>query len=506
MNKEVLRLLHLRYNDPKTQDTLHLNLTVHHGQALGILESIRNLRVNSVDLIGGTIAYDSGSYLLNGLPVNWTSSKDAEKCGVFIVGRSSRLHEAKSCAENLMILDRGVSSASFIKWKNIDAKAARYIALAGNTGILATQPVSSLTRLQKLILEILKAMTLHASLILLDHIIEAFSQNELSALSSALHALEKQNVDFVITSASLQDLGILTDEILYVRNGTAFRYLQKNELTTSSGGTHSLNKINENDRFPPESIAEVVLQIDGKLNEDDHPFRIQIPGGSLIGIYDSDNTTREILDEQMFMPVDTTQHNLQLTVRGKSFAPKDPGDLIKEGIMQISSLSLANSFDNFDLIDNLTIGMLPQMRIGPFPLISSRVKKYILHTLQNEFNLYGCPLNSNDVSMGLQKLTFEQLLVASFFRCHLMHPSVLIIYRLHLYKDQEHKDIIDRLLDQTLKKNIAILIVSNDPNDTVNKCQTTHLFSNNHYKGISEHAAATSSPISFNHGGRTGIF
>ena len=170
-----------------------------------------------IKIVTGLFAPDSGRVLVDGRPVAFGSPRDALAAGVSAVHQERNLIPRFTVGENIL-LERLPTRSGFVDYAAVNREARRYLALLDG-GIDARAEVRSLSVAQMQIVEIAKALSLEAKILLLDEPTASITEHETAALFNLLRRLRDDGVAIVFVSHKLEEVFAIADRITVLRDG-----------------------------------------------------------------------------------------------------------------------------------------------------------------------------------------------------------------------------------------------------------------------------------------------
>ena len=172
-----------------------------------------------IKIVTGLIHPDSGRVLLDGRPVAFGSPRDALRVGVSAVHQERNLIPRFSVGENIL-LERLPTQNGLVDYHAVEREARRYLDLL-DPGIDARAEVRSLSVAQMQIVEIAKALSSEAKILLLDEPTASITEHETAALFKLLRKLRDDGVAIVFVSHKLEEVFTIADRITVLRDGKA---------------------------------------------------------------------------------------------------------------------------------------------------------------------------------------------------------------------------------------------------------------------------------------------
>jgi ribose transport system ATP-binding protein len=170
-----------------------------------------------IKIITGLYQPDSGRVLLDGKPVQFASPRDAIAAGISAVHQERNLIPRFSVGENIL-LERLPTRGGLVDYQTIDRQARRYLDLL-DRGINTRAEVRTLSVAQMQIVEIAKALSLEAKILLMDEPTASITEHETRALFALLKKLRDDGVAIVFVSHKLEEVFAIADRVTVLRDG-----------------------------------------------------------------------------------------------------------------------------------------------------------------------------------------------------------------------------------------------------------------------------------------------
>ncbi|WP_283607997.1 sugar ABC transporter ATP-binding protein [Faecalispora anaeroviscerum] len=173
-------------------------------------------------IIAGVYPPDEGTIYLDGQEVHFQNTKQAISSGISIVSQEFNLLPHLSVAENVFLTD------DFYYYKRLRISNRKKM-VEESRKLLATfgmeefidpyQKVESLSVAQKQIVEIIKAVSTKAKLVILDEPTATLSHKEVSSLFRVIRQLKSEGMSFIIVSHRINEVYEISDRITVLRDG-----------------------------------------------------------------------------------------------------------------------------------------------------------------------------------------------------------------------------------------------------------------------------------------------
>jgi ribose transport system ATP-binding protein len=212
-----------------------VSLKLRTGEVQGLLGENGAGKSTLIKIITGVYVADAGTYRIHGREAGIASPRQAFAQGIAVVHQERSLIPTFTAGENVL-LERVVGRA----WRRIDQeaihRAARpYMERVGLT-IDPAHRVESLSPAQKQLIEIARALSVDARILLLDEPTASISLNEAEILLETIRGLRRQGVSILYVSHKLEEVFAICDRVTVLRDGrnagptTAIAGLHRDQL------------------------------------------------------------------------------------------------------------------------------------------------------------------------------------------------------------------------------------------------------------------------------------
>ncbi|NOU88723.1 ATP-binding cassette domain-containing protein [Paenibacillus sp. LMG 31460] len=197
----------------------NVSITFHPGEVHALLGENGAGKSTLIKIICGLYQPDEGEVILNGKKVHFASFRDALESEISIVNQEIQVIPQYSIAENIFI-DKisKFANAGIINWKQINAEAAKYLKMVG-LDMDPTTIISGLSAAQKQLIQIAKALSSNAKVLLLDEPTSSLTKHEALKLFTLVTKLRNQGVVLIFVSHKLEEVLSLSDKVSVLRDG-----------------------------------------------------------------------------------------------------------------------------------------------------------------------------------------------------------------------------------------------------------------------------------------------
>ena len=194
-----------------------VDLNVRRGQVQALLGENGAGKSTLIKMIAGVHEPDSGRILVDGKEVKIPDTKASEDLGIATIHQELNLVPTMSVAENIM-LGRTPQRYGLVNRKHLRAQAQAALRLIG-LDVDPDTPVGELGVAKQQLVEIAKALSMNARILILDEPTAALTGKEVDALFTVLEGLKSKGVAMVFISHHLDELARIAETICVLRDG-----------------------------------------------------------------------------------------------------------------------------------------------------------------------------------------------------------------------------------------------------------------------------------------------
>lgn len=270
---------------PGVKALSEVDLDLFPGEVLGLVGENGAGKSTLMKLLSGVYTPDSGEFLIDGRQELITSTVDAERLGIAIIHQEFNLVEDLTVAQNIF-LGREPRFGPFINDRQLNRQAAQLFARLG----LAVDPkeiVGNLTVAAQQMVEIAKAMSQNARIIIMDEPTAALNDEEVAILHGLIRQFITPETGVIYISHRMPELKAITERITVIRDGQKIGTVptastQMPEIIRMMVG-RELEAVDESPKY--QGTAEVVLEVkDLRTRSKLHGVSFSLRRGEILGL------------------------------------------------------------------------------------------------------------------------------------------------------------------------------------------------------------------------------
>ncbi|AWB91457.1 sugar ABC transporter ATP-binding protein [Aeromicrobium chenweiae] len=237
------------------------SLTVHSGSIHALVGENGAGKSTLVKIIAGLYQRDGGEFLLHGKSVDFSSTAASKDAGIAVIYQEPTLFPDLSVTENLFMGRQPLGAGRRIDRKAMHAEARSLFKRLG-VNLDPRRLAEGLSIADQQIIEIAKAISLDASVLIMDEPTAALSGVEVDRLFAVARSLRDEGRALVFISHRFEEVFALCDMVTVMRDG---EYISTDPIaeTTSAQIVAKMVGREVSDLFPktPASIGAPVLQV-----------------------------------------------------------------------------------------------------------------------------------------------------------------------------------------------------------------------------------------------------
>ena len=184
-----------------------------------------------VKIMAGLHLADKGLFSVNGREVLFRSTSQAQQVGVSVIYQEPALFRDLSIAENVFMHRQPKTAYGWIDYAEMNRSVAKHMNQLG-VSLRPEDPVLGLSIADQQIVEIIKALTFEAKVLIMDEPTAALSLEEVKRLFQVVERLRSQGVALLFVSHRLEEVFAISQRITVMRDGRVVGSGAATEWTT----------------------------------------------------------------------------------------------------------------------------------------------------------------------------------------------------------------------------------------------------------------------------------
>jgi rhamnose transport system ATP-binding protein len=437
-----------------------VDLSLHAGRVHALAGENGAGKSTLVKILGGIYQPDSGRILKDGADATILGVADAQRQGIAVVHQHPALFPDLSVAENVFV-GRQPRRMGWIDWAAMTGRARELLSSLGmeiDVGV----PVKMLSIAERQSIEIVKALSIDARVLVMDEPTSAISGREVDRLFEIVRRLKEQEVAILFISHFIDEILGLSDEVTILRSGRRIITCPTADLTPEKTVRHMIGA--EPGAFFPKEAAEIgtpVLSVHGLSGAgfvEDVSFDLR--AGEILGFFGLVGAGRSEVAQMLFGI--TRPDRGEIKMDGRVVRPRSPRKAMRLGISFLPEDRHQQGLVlQFPIRANETLPILRQLsdKLG---LVDRAKEVEIARDFAERMRVIttGVEQPTNTLSGGnQQKVLLAKWLIPS--------PRVLILDQPTRGIDVGAKAEIHRIVSHLAAQGIAIILIGDDAEEVI---------------------------------------
>ncbi|GGB93731.1 sugar ABC transporter ATP-binding protein [Dyadobacter sediminis] len=461
MAETILRVKQLSrsFSGIKALDNVQLDLKK--GEVHALMGENGAGKSTFMKILIGLLAADSGEIIFEGSHLENSNVSDTLKKGISMIHQEMLVIPELTVAQNIFLgREKEVTRKSgwpslWLDDSEINRKAAELLKQMG-VSIDPEARMKFLSVAQMQMVEIAKAISNNAKVIIMDEPTSAISDREVATLFGIIRELKAREVSIIYISHKMDEIFEISDTITVLRDGKYIATKAASELDNNSLIAMMVGR--EISQMFPENAGnhgEVVLSVQnlsskGKFSD----IHFQVRSGEILGLAGLMGAGRTEIARAIF-GLDPLEKG-EIKIRDQNVRIQSPQDAISKGIGYVSEDRKGLGFiPDMSVSDNIILSSLRQHRKGIF--IDEKGKELTVNRIINELRIKTSGTDQKAVQLSggnQQKVVIGKVLLAS--------PEIVILDEPTRGVDVGAKVEIYKLIRNLSEKGIAIIMISSE--------------------------------------------
>ena len=230
-DRPFLRLTGVRKSYPGVLALAGFDMEIRPGEVIGLVGENGAGKSTLMKILGGVAQPDSGAIEIDGVPAATLSVGGSIRAGIAFVHQELNLFDNLDVAANVFI-GREPRKFGFLNIVDEDRMRADVAPLLKRLGanFSPDTPVSKLSLAQQQLVEIAKALSFNARLVILDEPTSSLPLAETDRLLEVIAALKAEGISVVFISHRLHEIERACDRVIVLRDGVLVGKLDRHEI------------------------------------------------------------------------------------------------------------------------------------------------------------------------------------------------------------------------------------------------------------------------------------
>src|SRR4051812_2951143 len=457
--RPVLEMRHISKTFGATRALQDVSLTVHGGELHALMGENGAGKSTLMKVLSGAYRPDpGGEILIDGTPVVTGDPIKARAQGIAVIYQELSLAPNLTAAQNVF-LGNEPRRFGVVDRDQCNRRASEIIARLGVT-FSARTPVASLSLGERQLVEIARALSTNARIIVMDEPTTSLTSRETDRLFEVITTLKSQGIAIIYISHRMEEVYQLADRVSVLRDSGYVGTLDRADLNASRLVSmmvgRDLSTFYKKDHGLPDATRAVALSVrgmsDGNLIKN---CSLELHKGEVLALAGLVGSGRTELARLIFGADQRKSGTLELD--GKPISIHSPREALDAGIAYLTEdRKQLGLFLDMAVSDNINMGVLAKdARAGGFRDFAVAKRRAAKAITDLSIRTTSAQVNAGSLSGGNQ----QKVLLARLLETE---PRVIILDEPTRGVDVGAKSEIYRLIDSLANKGMAILMISSE--------------------------------------------
>lgn len=414
-------------------------------------------------ILAGIFPQDKGDIYLFGKKVTINNSSHAQRLGISIVFQELNVIPHLSVLENIFLNRESIKTGIFYDWKAMERQVYKIMEELG-VEFEPHQKIKDMPIANQQMVEITKAVSAGASIIILDEPTSSLSAKEVEKLFSIMKNLKKKEVAIIFISHRLDEIFRVCDRVTVLRDG---KLITTSDIKDTNSEELVKNMIGRDlkEEFPKRQskIGKEILKVKGlSLAGCFHNISFTLHQGEVLGLGGLVGSGRTELAKAIFGALQYDQG--QIFLEEKIIAPRSPQDALRLGIAyvtedrKVEGLLLSRSVK-----ENVTLSSLK--KILSYGFINKKLEKASVDEMINSLLIKTSGSEQKVINLSggnQQKVSLAKWLLTK--------PKVIILDEPTRGIDVGAKAEFYALINKLAEEGAGIILISSEQAELIGLC------------------------------------
>lgn len=456
VGKELVRMTGIMKEFPGVKALDNVKLDLYAGEVLALLGENGAGKSTLMKILSGVYQRDDGEIILFGNKIGEWDANKAKNAGVSIIHQELNMCTHLSVAENIFL------GRELIKNGRLDNERmnqeTKEILHKLNIDIDPREQVSELAVSKQQMVEIAKALSQNAKVLIMDEPTSALTSKEIDELFKIIHQLKSEGIGIIYISHRLEELQHIVDRVIIMRDGKYITQMpydinRMDEIIANMVGHEIKEKFPRVSCEKGKKILEVKHLNAGRMVRD---INLELYEGEIVGIAGLMGAGRTETTRAIF-GIDPKESG-EIFIDGKEVKISCPADSIKAGLVLAPEDRKKDGLcTRLSIADNIALPNLDILCEGPEGTVNRKKEKAMVDNAVKalKIKLPNAQVDAGSLSGGNQ----QKVVVAKWLA---RNSRVVIFDEPTRGIDVAAKVEIYNLMNQLKQNGIGVMFVSSE--------------------------------------------
>ncbi|MFW5889587.1 MAG: sugar ABC transporter ATP-binding protein [Bacillota bacterium] len=227
MSDNIIEIKNITKEFPGVKALDNVSFNIKKGEIHAVVGENGAGKSTLMKILSGVYKPTKGEYIVKGNRVSFKNTKEAQENGISIIYQEFSLVPYLNTIDNIF-LGREITNNKFLNRK-IMRKEAKETLEKINVSLDLNKPINDLTVAEQQFVEIAKALSIDADILILDEPTASLTEGEIDHLFSLIRTLKENGVTMIYISHHMDEIFEISDRITCLRDGKCIDTVKTNE-------------------------------------------------------------------------------------------------------------------------------------------------------------------------------------------------------------------------------------------------------------------------------------
>jgi len=441
-----------------------------------------------VKVMTGVHQPDKGGMYLDGKQIHFGDTRESRQAGIAAIYQELSLFPDLDVAENIFVGKQPTTTGGRIDWRKLYADAEKLLSSLG-VHLDLKHKARSLSIAQQQMVEIARAFSINARILIMDEPTSSLTLNEVADLFRLVRRLREEGAAIVFISHRLEELFELADRVTVLRDGAYVDTRSMKDVTRDDLIRLMVGRT-ITDLFPKQDVkaGEVMLKVENLTRAGSfRDVSFELRKGEILGMAGLVGAGRTNVARAIFGVEPATAGRIQ--IEGREEAITSPQQAIKLGLAYVpEDRQLHGLIPAMNITSNISLPML--FKYASRGWLRDKVERRAAYdaALQMEVRANNIWQLARELSGGNQ----QKIVLSKWLSTN---PRILILDEPTRGIDVGTKAAVHALMSKLAAKGMAILMISSELPEILGMSDRVIVMREGHITGRFSRAEATQEKI-----------
>jgi ABC-type sugar transport system ATPase subunit len=438
----------------------HVDFDLREGEIHALLGENGAGKSTLIKILGGIHAPDAGSMSIRGRSADIRGVSDANRFGIRLIHQELSLAPNLTVAENIF-LGREPTHFGLLARRRLHEDAAQLVNSLGMAEIAdVRQTVATLSVARQQLVEIARALSCRAQILVLDEPTSSLSEAETTELFVTLKRLRSQGVGIIYISHRLEEIMQLADRITVLRDGRSIGTRRADQVNTRELVKWMVGRdVMDYSHFRRGVPGDVAIEVHNLTNRHVHDVSFEVRYGEVLGIAGLVGSGRSELGRALF-GIDRLDRG-EIRIDRAAVKIRRPGQALAAGLVLVPEDRKAQGLVVAQATEfNIALPWVREWIWGPIPNLAAR--DAIVRNAIDRFRI-----RVSDATLPIDSLSGGNQQKALVGRWMHRPPKILVLDEPTRGVDVGAREEMFRIIGELAEAGMAIILISSDLDEVI---------------------------------------